>query len=70
MNYNLTKKKAKELIEAKLSHFFGVSPENATFDHYYRAVAMILRDMMAEGRRSFSEAADKAGYETPSGSFG
>lgn len=61
MNYNLTKKKAKELIEAKLSHFFGVSPENATFDHYYRAVAMILRDMMAEGRRSFSEAADKAG---------
>lgn len=61
MNYNLTKKKAKELIEAKLSHFFGVSAQNATFEHYYRAVSMIVRDMMAEGRRDFSLAADKAG---------
>ena len=61
MNYHLTKKKAKELIESKLSHFFGVSVENATFDHYYRAISMIVRDMMAEGRRDFSEAADRAG---------
>ena len=61
MNYHLTKKKTKELIEAKLSHFFGVSVENATFEHYYRAISMIVRDMMAEGRRDFSEAADQAG---------
>lgn len=27
MNYSLSKKKAKELVEAKLSHFMGVSPE-------------------------------------------
>lgn len=26
MNYSLSKKKAKELVEAKLSHFMGVSP--------------------------------------------
>ena len=30
MNYSLTKKKAKELVEAKLSHFMGVSPNEAT----------------------------------------
>ncbi len=61
MNYRLSKAKTKELIETKLSHFFGVSPENANFDHFYRAVAMICNDMMTEGRRSFSAAADKAG---------
>ncbi|MBR1812100.1 MAG: glycogen/starch/alpha-glucan phosphorylase [Clostridia bacterium] len=57
----MTKKQAKELIESKLSHFFGVSVENANFEHYYRAVSMIVRDMMAAGRRDFSAAADKAG---------
>ena len=61
MNYKMTKKQAKELIESKLSHFFGVSVENANFEHYYRAVSMIVRDMMAAGRRDFSAAADKAG---------
>ena len=34
MNYSLSKKKAKELVEAKLSHFMGVSPEEATDEQY------------------------------------
>ena len=29
MNYSLTKKQAKDLISGKLSHFFGVNPEEA-----------------------------------------
>ena len=53
MNYKLTKKEAKELIESKLSHFFGVSPEEATYEHYYKAVALIVRDMMIQGRNDF-----------------
>ena len=53
MNYKLTKKQAKELIESKLSHFFGVSPEEATYEHYYKAVALIVRDMMIQGRNDF-----------------
>ena len=61
MNYRISKARAKELIETKLSHFFGISPENANFDHYYRAVAMICNDLMTDGRREFSAAADKAG---------
>lgn len=60
MNYSMSKKKAKELIETKLSHFFGLSVNTASNEHYYRAISMILRDMMAEGRRDFSAAADKA----------
>ena len=30
MNYSLTKKQAKELVDSKLSHFIGVKPEEAT----------------------------------------
>ena len=51
MNYKLTKKEAKELIQNKLSHNFGVSPEEATYEHYYKAVALILKDMMMHGRK-------------------
>ena len=61
MNYSLSKKKAKELVEAKLSHFMGVSPEEATDEQYYKAIALIVRDMMSQGRTEFSEKAAKAG---------
>lgn len=61
MNYSLTKKKAKELVEAKLSHFMGVTPQEATDEQYYKAIALIIRDMMSEGRADFSEKATKAG---------
>ena len=61
MDYSLTKKRAKELIENKLSHFFGLSHETASYEHFYRAVALILRDMMAEGRADFTKQAEKAG---------
>ena len=54
MNYTLTKAKAKELIENKLSHFFGVTTENASYEQYYRAVAMIISEMMGEGRAEFT----------------
>ena len=60
MNYKLTKKEATELIANKLSHFFGVSPEEATYEHYYKAVALILRDMMMQGRKEFNNEAKKA----------
>lgn len=61
MNYALSKKKAKELLSAKLSHFMGVTPDEATDEQYYKAIALILRDMMSQGRAEFSEKADKAG---------
>lgn len=61
MNYSLTKKKAKELVEAKLSHFMGVTPEEATDEQYYKAIALIVRDMMSEGRADFTEQGAKSG---------
>ena len=32
MNYHLTETQAKEMLENKLLHFFGVSPNNATYE--------------------------------------
>ncbi len=61
MNYKLNKSKAKEMLENKLLHFFGVSAENATYEQFYKAIAMILRDMMGEGRAELSTKADKEG---------
>ncbi|MCL2513898.1 MAG: glycogen/starch/alpha-glucan phosphorylase [Oscillospiraceae bacterium] len=57
MDYTLSKQEAKTLLENKLSHFFGVNPGNATYEQLYRAMALILRDMTAEGRADFTEKA-------------
>ena len=54
MKNPLTKAQAKELLEAKLLHYFGVSAEGASYDQLYRAVAMILKDLLAKYRADFS----------------
>lgn len=60
MNYSLTKKQAKELISGKLSHYFGVTPNEATDEQYYKAVALIVRELMHEGVREFRAEANEA----------
>ena len=60
MNYSLSKKQAKDLISGKLSHFFGVSTDDATDEQYYRAVALIVKDLMHEGVRERRKKADAA----------
>lgn len=60
MNYSLTKKQAKELINGKLSHFFGVSPEEATDEQYYKAVSLIVKELMHDGWKEFRQKADKS----------
>lgn len=61
MNYSLTKAQAKQLLESKLSHYIGVNPEEATNEQYYKAVSLIVRDMMSQGRTEFSKEASKKG---------
>ena len=50
MNYYMSVSDVKEKIEGTLSHNFSVTPENATDNEYYKAVALILRDLMSAGR--------------------
>ena len=57
MNFAIDKARATELITSRLSHFFGVSPENASYEQHYRALAMIIRDLMAERYAEISQKA-------------
>ncbi len=51
----ITKKQLEEMISSKLSHFFGVSPKDATNEQFYRALSMIARDMVRDSRREFDK---------------
>ena len=61
MDYSLTKKAAEEQITAKLSHFFGVTPEEANYEQFYKAIAMITRDMLRQGRHEFEKHCEESG---------
>lgn len=49
---------AKKMINDKLSHFFGVTPETASVEQIYKAVSMIIRDELAEKNSDFRKTAD------------
>ena len=49
----LTEKAAKEMIQGKLSRYFGVAPSEARKDQLYKAVVMSVRDIMLEKRHKF-----------------
>lgn len=59
MNYKMTVAQAKSSIKDKLSRNFGVSEQNASDEEFYKAVALILRDLMTSGRHEFMEQANK-----------
>ncbi|MDR1928425.1 MAG: glycogen/starch/alpha-glucan phosphorylase [Oscillospiraceae bacterium] len=56
-----TKEEFKELLVARLSRFLGVAPKDATDEHYYTALAGLLRDCLAEQRDAFLQEAQAAG---------
>ena len=47
------------MINDKLSHFFGVTPETASIEQFYKAVAMIVRDELAAMNSDFRHTAEK-----------
>ncbi len=51
----VTKKQLEEMIASKLSHFFGVTPKDATNEQFYKALSMIARDMVRDSRREFDK---------------
>ena len=59
MKTALTTQQAKKLITDKLSHYHGVSAENATDEQFYSAVSMIIRDKLSEMNVEFNKAARK-----------
>ena len=61
MTYKMTVPQIKEAIQEKLSHSFGVSLENATYEEYYKAVVLIVRELLTKGRTEFIDNAEKTG---------
>ena len=57
----LNKTQVKENIETKLSRYFGCTPEEASKDQMYKAVAMTIRDMLSSKRNDFKHEVNKAG---------
>ena len=49
----ITQQEAKELIQGKLSRYFGVAPGEARKEQIYKAVVMSVRDIMLEKRHKF-----------------
>ena len=54
----ITQKQMKELIDGKLSHSFGLTPEDADEEHIYKALALVVRDMLQQKRTQFAKGVD------------
>lgn len=57
MKSTISVAQAKKMIDDKLSHFFGVTPDTASLEQYYKAVAMIVRDELQSANSNFRHAA-------------
>ncbi len=62
MEYN--EKKIRERIVSVLSHNFGVSPEQASDEFFYKASVMVLLEIMRDRRNSFREETEKKQAKT------
>ncbi|MCH5353944.1 MAG: glycogen/starch/alpha-glucan phosphorylase [Acutalibacter sp.] len=61
MNYKMTVSQIKEAVRDKLAHALAVSPENATHEEYYKAVVLIVRELLTKGRAEFIDNAKQTG---------
>ncbi len=53
MSTTITEKEVKEQIKGKLARYFGVAPAEASKDQVYKAVVMVVRDILLEKRQQF-----------------
>ena len=60
MNYSMSVDQVKTSIRDKLSHIYGVSVENASNEEFYKASALVVRDLMMRGRNEFVQNAEKS----------
>lgn len=59
MNHLPTKKQLQAEIETKLAHFFSVTPKQATYEQFYKALALVIKDLLTESRSNFVSTAKK-----------
>ena len=61
MNTKLSKAQIRELIKTKLSHNFGVSPEQATDVDFYKASVMAVKEIMSGNLSGYEQKANRQG---------
>ena len=61
---NYTVSQLSAAIERKLSHNFGVTPEQASDEIFYKACVLVLLDVMSERKQSFRREVDKQEAKT------
>ena len=61
---NITVSKLSSMIEKKLSHNFGVAPEQASDELFYKASVLALLEIMNERRAEFKKSAQKQNAKT------
>ncbi len=61
---NYTVSQLSAAIERKLSHNFGVTPEQASDEIFYKACVLVLLDIMSERKQSFRREVDKQEAKT------
>ncbi len=59
MSNNLTSKQMKELINGKLTKFFGVEANECTKDILYKAVVLTVKDILLDKRQQYHETTKK-----------
>ncbi len=59
MNYSMTEKQFKQEIVSKLSHLYGVDPNQADTNQLYKAVATIVKEKLSDGSAEFIERTKK-----------
>lgn len=61
MNLNLGKNEVRNHLEAKLSHYFGCSPREASREQMYKAAALTVCDILTEKRERYKRRVREAG---------
>ncbi len=56
---NMNAKQMKTLIDSKLSHHYGLEPEDADNEHIYKAIVLVVRDILFEARKEFADRYDR-----------
>ncbi len=55
VNQTMSKQQFRDALRQKLSHHFGVQPENADYDTYYQALGLLVRDILQDKRKNFND---------------
>lgn len=59
MSLKISSGEIRKMLLSKLSHNFGVSPAEATNEHFYKALVLVVNDIMNQRRAQFTKSAAK-----------